>query len=135
MAAEDSTHRERRGFAAAFGLCAVATATLLASHPGGGGGAGGFAEFLKAEARNQLIDGVVHGGFIVTVEYPHRLLRVVFPPARIRPRCCRCWTGGVLHRLRRADCVDAPGWVCVARPLRPALPARRTHRSWRWRRP
>jgi hypothetical protein len=66
MAAEDSTRRERRGLAAAFGLCAVATATLLASHPGGGGGAGGFAEFLKAEARNQLIDGVVHGGFIVT---------------------------------------------------------------------
>jgi hypothetical protein len=41
----------------------LATATLLAFHPGGGG----FAEFLKAEARNQLIDGVVHGGFVLTL--------------------------------------------------------------------
>jgi hypothetical protein len=65
MATDDSTYRERRGLAAAFCLCAVATATLLAFHPGGGGG--GFAEFLKAEARNQLIDGVVHGGFILTL--------------------------------------------------------------------
>ena len=65
MATDDSTYRERRGLAAAFCLCAVATATLLAFHPGGGGG--GFAEFLKAEARDQLIDGVVHGGFILTL--------------------------------------------------------------------
>jgi hypothetical protein len=41
------------------------TATLLAIHPAGSGGS--FADLLRAEARNQLIDGVVHGGFIVTL--------------------------------------------------------------------
>jgi hypothetical protein len=64
MTAEDPTHRSHRGLAAAFAVCAVATATVLANHPGGGGGS--FADSLKAEARNQLSDAVVHGGFIVT---------------------------------------------------------------------
>jgi len=65
MTAADPTHRPHRGLAAAFALCAVATATLLANHPGGGGG--NFADSLKAEARNQLSDAIVHGGFIVTL--------------------------------------------------------------------
>jgi hypothetical protein len=65
MTADDSTRRGRRGLAAAFALCALATATLLAIHPSGSGGS--FADLLRAEARNQLIDGVVHGGFIVTL--------------------------------------------------------------------
>ena len=65
MTAEDSTCRGHRGLAAAFALCALVTATLLATHPGGSGGS--FAEQLRAEARNQLIDGAVHGGFIVTL--------------------------------------------------------------------
>jgi hypothetical protein len=65
MTAEDSTYRGHRGLAAAFALCAMVTATLLATHPGGS--AGSFTDVLRAEARNQLIDGVVHGGFIVTL--------------------------------------------------------------------
>jgi hypothetical protein len=65
MTVEDSTHRERRGLAAAFALCAVATATLLGNHPDGGSGS--FADMLQSEARNQLRDAIVHGGFVVTL--------------------------------------------------------------------
>jgi len=65
MTDDISSYRERRGLAAAFALCALATLTLMANHPGGG--SHGFAELLKDEANNQFIDGLVHGGFIVTL--------------------------------------------------------------------
>ena len=55
--------RGRRGLAAAFALCALATLALMANHPGGG--SHGFADLLKDEANNHFIDGLVHGGFIV----------------------------------------------------------------------
>jgi hypothetical protein len=63
--ADDIANRERRGLAAAFALCALASLTLLANHPSGS--TGGLAAFVKEEAAHQLIDGVVHGGFIVTL--------------------------------------------------------------------
>ena len=65
MTGEISNHGERRGLAAAFALCALVTLTLLASHPSSG--ARSFAEFVQDEARHVLIDGLVHGGFIVTL--------------------------------------------------------------------
>jgi hypothetical protein len=58
-----SSDHERRGLATAFALCALATLLLLANHPGNG--AHSLADLIKSEARNQLIDGLVHGGFIV----------------------------------------------------------------------
>jgi hypothetical protein len=66
MADDISTYRERRGLAAAFTLCALASLTLLANHPSGA--TGSLAVFLQDEATHQFIDGVVHGGFIVTLE-------------------------------------------------------------------
>jgi hypothetical protein len=60
-----STYREGRGLAAAFALCALASLTLLASHPNGG--ARSLADFIKDAARDQYIDAFVHGGFIVTL--------------------------------------------------------------------
>jgi hypothetical protein len=42
----------------------LATLTLLANHPNGG--THDLADFIKEEARNQFVDGLVHGGFIVT---------------------------------------------------------------------
>ena len=54
-----------RTLAAALAICGLATLTLLANHPGGG--AQSFAEVLKAEARDQAIAGIVHGGFIGTL--------------------------------------------------------------------
>jgi hypothetical protein len=65
MTDDFSSYHERRGLAAAFALCALATLMLLANHPGDGAHA--IADLIKSEARNQLIDGVVHGGFIVTL--------------------------------------------------------------------
>ena len=59
-----SIYREARGLGIALALCALATLTLLANHPNGG--AHNLADFIKEEARNQFIDGLVHGGFIVT---------------------------------------------------------------------
>jgi hypothetical protein len=59
-----SSYREARGLGIALALCALATFTLLANHPNGG--AHNLADFIKEEARNQFIDGLVHGGFIVT---------------------------------------------------------------------
>jgi len=53
-----------RGLAASLALCALATLTLLASHPSV---QGGLPDILRSEARQQLINGVVHGGFIVTL--------------------------------------------------------------------
>lgn len=55
----------KRILAGGFAACAVATFTLLANHPGEG--ASTFADLLKSQAANQFMDGVVHGGFIVTL--------------------------------------------------------------------
>lgn len=52
-----------RSLACAFALCALATVVLLSDHPGGGGHT--FTEVLQSEARNQVTDAVVHGGFIL----------------------------------------------------------------------
>jgi hypothetical protein len=59
-----ANYREARGLGIAFALCALATLTLLANHPNAG--AHDLADFIKEEARNQFIDGLVHGGFIAT---------------------------------------------------------------------
>jgi hypothetical protein len=61
----ENTSSMRRMLAAGFAACAVATLTMLANHPGGG--ALTFADMLKSEAADQFMDGVVHGGFIVTL--------------------------------------------------------------------
>jgi hypothetical protein len=61
----DDIFKQRRGLAAAFSLCALTSLTLLASHPGGS--PGGFADLVRDEAAHQVIDGVVHGGFVVTL--------------------------------------------------------------------
>jgi hypothetical protein len=60
-----STQRQRRGLAAAFTVCALASLMLLANHPGGHPGS--FADLIKDEAAHQVIDGVVHGGFVITL--------------------------------------------------------------------
>jgi hypothetical protein len=54
-----------RALAAALALCALATLTLLANHPGGG--AHTFPELLRAEAHDKFVAGIVHGGFIATL--------------------------------------------------------------------
>ena len=64
MADNLSNYRAARGLGTAFALCALATLTLLANHPTGG--AHNLTDFIKEEARNQFVDGLVHGGFIVT---------------------------------------------------------------------
>jgi hypothetical protein len=55
----------RRWLAGAFAFCSFATLTLLANHPAAGGHA--IADLIKAEASNQFADGLVHGGFILTL--------------------------------------------------------------------
>jgi hypothetical protein len=65
LADEISTYRERGGLAAAFALCALVSLTMLANHPKGA--AGSLAVLIKDEAAHQAIDGVVHGGFGVTL--------------------------------------------------------------------
>jgi hypothetical protein len=59
------TDRQRRGLAAAFTVCALASLTLLANHPIGNPKS--FADLIKDEAAHQIIDGVVHGGFCITL--------------------------------------------------------------------
>ena len=61
----DDISRQRRGLAAAFLVCALASLTLLVNHPGGNPGS--FADLIKNEAAHQVIDGVVHGGFVITL--------------------------------------------------------------------
>jgi hypothetical protein len=61
----DDISSQRRGLAAAFTVCALASLTLLANHPGGNPGS--FADLIKDEASHQVIDGVVHGGFVITL--------------------------------------------------------------------
>src|SRR5579864_3259746 len=65
MAQETSRDRERQGLAGAFALCSLATLTLLASHPAGS--ARTLADVLREEAHSVWINGVVHGGFIITL--------------------------------------------------------------------
>ena len=72
MADDISTYRERRGLAAAFTLCALASLALLASQPSGA--TGSFAALLKDEASHQFIDGVEHGGYVVTLVAPIAVL-------------------------------------------------------------
>jgi hypothetical protein len=55
----------RRWLAVAFAFCSLATLTLLANHPAAGGHT--IADLIKAEASNQFTDGLVHGGFILTL--------------------------------------------------------------------
>ena len=54
--------RTAGGLAIASGIASLA---LLASHPGGE--AQSFADVLKNEAANRLLDGIVHGGFIAVL--------------------------------------------------------------------
>jgi len=61
----DDISKQRRGLAAAFFFCALASLTLLVNHPGGNPGS--FADLIKDEAAHQVIDGVVHGGFVITL--------------------------------------------------------------------
>ena len=61
----DDISCQRRGLAAAFTVCALASLTLLANHPGGDPVS--FSNLIKEEAAHQVIDGVVHGGFVVTL--------------------------------------------------------------------
>ena len=57
---------EQPGGARAAGIllmaAAIASVALLANHPGGA--TASFSDLLKEEAKNQLVDAVVHGGFI-----------------------------------------------------------------------
>jgi hypothetical protein len=59
------THSTRYRLAGAFAFCSLATLALLANHPAAG--AHTFADLIKAEARDQVAAGLVHGGFIVTL--------------------------------------------------------------------
>jgi hypothetical protein len=60
-----STVHQRRGLAAAFTLCAAASLILLVNHPRGSPGS--FSDLIKDEAAHQVMDGVVHGGFVFTL--------------------------------------------------------------------
>src|SRR5882724_1051953 len=55
----------RYRLAGAFVFCSLATLTLLANHPMPG--VHTFADRIRAEAHDQFADGLVHGGFIVTL--------------------------------------------------------------------
>ena len=61
----DDISSQRRGLPAAFLVCSLASLALLANHPGGNPGS--FADLIKDEAAHQVIDGVVHGGFVITL--------------------------------------------------------------------
>jgi hypothetical protein len=61
----DEISSQRRGLAAAFTVCALASLTLLANHPNGSPGS--FADLIKDEAAHQVVDGVIHGGFVITL--------------------------------------------------------------------
>lgn len=58
-----ATSNPHRALACAFALCAVAIFVVLAFHPGGGGRT--LTEVIQAEARDQVKNAVVHGGFIL----------------------------------------------------------------------
>lgn len=61
----NSTPTTGDGLAAAFALCGIATLTLLANHPKGGGH--DFADILREEVGQQLMNGLVHGGFVLVL--------------------------------------------------------------------
>ena len=61
----DAISSQRRGLPAAFLVCSLASLALLANHPGGNPGS--FADLIKDEAAHQVVDGVVHGGFVITL--------------------------------------------------------------------
>jgi hypothetical protein len=61
----DDNLSQRRGLAAGFTLCALASLTLLANHPSSSPAS--FADLIKDEAAHRVIDGVVHGGFCITL--------------------------------------------------------------------
>jgi hypothetical protein len=61
----DEILSRRRGLAAAFVVCALASLALLANHPNGNPGS--FADLIKDEAAHQVVDGVIHGGFVITL--------------------------------------------------------------------
>jgi hypothetical protein len=65
MTDDISIERQRRRLASAFTLCALASLTLLASHPSSSPST--FADLIIDEAAHQVVDGVVHGGFIITL--------------------------------------------------------------------
>jgi hypothetical protein len=65
MTDEISIDRQRRGLAAAFTVCALASLTLLANHPSGSPGS--FADLIKDEAGHQVVSGLIHGGFVITL--------------------------------------------------------------------
>jgi hypothetical protein len=60
-----STPSQHRPLAIAFASCSVMLLTLLANHPRGE--EHGLAGIIEAESRNQLADGVVHGGVILVL--------------------------------------------------------------------
>jgi hypothetical protein len=57
------TLSQRRRLAAVFAFCSVAILLLLANHPMDAAAAA-VADLIRAEARNRLLDGVIHGGFV-----------------------------------------------------------------------
>jgi hypothetical protein len=65
MTDDISTDLQRRGLASAFTVCALASLTLLANHPHGSPGS--FEDLIKDEAAHRVINGVVHGGFGITL--------------------------------------------------------------------
>jgi hypothetical protein len=96
----DEISSQRRGLAAAFTVCALASLTLLANHPGGNPGS--FADLIKDEAAHQIIDGVVHGGFCATLValiicfgFLSRLL-VLAKPSVVIGLVCFCAGSGAL---------------------------------------
>jgi hypothetical protein len=60
--AQDQTPRQSRAIGVLSILTGIASVALLVNHPGGE--AHSFADVLKNEAANQMMDAVVHGGFI-----------------------------------------------------------------------
>jgi hypothetical protein len=62
---DDTSVYQRRGLGAAFSLCALTSMALLAEHPGSG--AHGLVAVINDEVAHRVVDGVVHGGFIVTL--------------------------------------------------------------------
>jgi hypothetical protein len=65
MTDDISTYRSRCYLGAVFSLCALTGVTLLANHPGSS--AHGVVAVINDEVAHRVVDGVVHGGFIVTL--------------------------------------------------------------------
>jgi hypothetical protein len=100
----DDIFKERRCLAAAFTVCALASLTLLANHPGGNPGS--FADLIKDEAAHQVIDGVVHGGFVITLValivcfvFLSRFLGLAKPPVVIGLVCFCVGCGALIASM------------------------------------